>query len=41
MTANAMIGDREKSLEAGMNAHLTKPFDIKELENALHRWLPG
>lgn len=41
MTANAMNGDREKSREAGVNAHLTKPFDIKELESALHRWLPS
>ena len=40
MTANAMSGDREKSLEAGMNAHLTKPIDIVELEEALNRWLP-
>ena len=41
MTANAMSGDMEKSLEAGMNAHLTKPIDIKDLETALHRWLPS
>jgi CheY-like chemotaxis protein len=41
ITANAMSGDMKKSLEAGMNAHLTKPIDIKELETALHRWLPS
>lgn len=41
MTANAMNGDREKSLEAGMNAHITKPIDIKELERTLLAWLPG
>ena len=40
MTANAMSGDREKSLAAGMNAHLTKPIDIRALEDALYRWLP-
>ncbi len=38
MTAHAMTGDKEKSLEAGMNAHITKPIDIKELYNALHTW---
>jgi len=38
MTANAMSGDREKSLEAGMNDHITKPLDIKELRSALTLW---
>ncbi|MGR9107115.1 MAG: response regulator [Gammaproteobacteria bacterium] len=31
MTANAMADDREKSIAAGMNEHLTKPIDAKEL----------
>lgn len=38
MTANAMSGDREKSLEAGMNDHITKPLDVEELRRALVRW---
>jgi Signal transduction histidine kinase len=38
MTANAMTGDREKSLAAGMDDHITKPLDIEELRNALVIW---
>jgi len=42
MTAHAMAGDREKSLEAGMNDHVTKPIDPDELFSALVRWVkPG
>jgi CheY-like chemotaxis protein len=42
MTAHAMAGDREKSLEAGMNDHVTKPIDPDELFSALVRWIrPG
>ena len=40
MTANAMAGDRELALEAGMNDHVTKPIDPDQLFNALRRWLP-
>ena len=39
MTAHAMAGDREKSLAAGMNDHVTKPIDPAELFAALARWL--
>ena len=39
MTANAMSGDREKSLSAGMNDHVTKPIDATELYNTLQNWL--
>lgn len=39
MTANAMAGDRERCLEAGMNDHVAKPIDVKELFDVLHKWL--
>jgi PAS domain S-box-containing protein len=41
MTANAMAGDRERSLAAGMNDHVTKPIEPDELFAALQRWLPA
>jgi two-component system, sensor histidine kinase and response regulator len=39
MTAHAMSGDREKSLEIGMNDHITKPIDPNVLYRCLYRWL--
>jgi len=38
MTANAMLGDREKALAAGMNDHVAKPIDVEDLYRALSRW---
>ncbi|MBF0445799.1 MAG: response regulator, partial [Magnetococcales bacterium] len=40
MTAHAMAGDREKSLEAGMNDHITKPINPEKLLKALIQWVP-
>ena len=34
----AMRGDEERSFAAGMNAHLTKPIDVRELVFSLSRW---
>jgi CheY-like chemotaxis protein len=39
MTANAMAGDRERCLEAGMDDHVSKPIDPDELLRALQRWI--
>ncbi|MBN2886874.1 MAG: response regulator, partial [Chromatiaceae bacterium] len=39
MTANAMPGDRERCLEAGMNDHLAKPIDPDALFALLERWM--
>jgi PAS domain S-box-containing protein len=38
MTANAIKGDRERCLEAGMNDYLTKPIDLKVLRAMMSRW---
>ncbi len=37
MTANAMSGDRERCLEAGMNDYLSKPINSAELYDVLQR----
>ncbi len=39
MTANALAKEREKSRNAGMNAHITKPINLDELFSALATWI--
>jgi two-component system sensor histidine kinase/response regulator len=42
MTAHAMAGDEDKSLQAGMNGHVTKPIDPHQLFSTLQKWIkPG
>jgi two-component system, sensor histidine kinase and response regulator len=41
MTANAMSGDRERSLAVGMNEHLSKPIDTTILRHTLARLRPS
>jgi len=39
MTANAMSGDKEKCIAAGMNEHLSKPIDPQEMYSTIARWV--
>ena len=41
LTANALPGDRESCLSAGMNDYLSKPLSATALRSALARWLPA
>jgi len=39
MTANALVGDRDKVLAAGMNDHIAKPIKIDQMFATLARWI--
>jgi PAS domain S-box-containing protein len=39
LTAHAMVSDRQASLEAGMDEHLTKPVQLEQLRSVLRHWL--
>jgi len=41
MTANAMVGDRERCLKSGMDDYLAKPIRAERLAQALDRWKAG
>ena len=42
MTANAMLGDREKVIEAGMSDHISKPLNVQAMFATIRRWMtPG
>ncbi len=41
MTANAMPGDRERCLAAGMDDYIAKPIDDARLKSALEQWVPS
>ena len=38
MTANALQGDREKCIEAGMNDYMSKPILIDEVKRVIKKW---
>ncbi|MDQ2947633.1 MAG: response regulator [Acidobacteriota bacterium] len=40
ITANAMKGDRERCLAAGMDDYVSKPFKQDDLKNVLEKWIP-
>ena len=41
LTANAITGDRERCLEAGMDDYVAKPFTQEELSQIMLRWSPA
>jgi two-component system sensor histidine kinase/response regulator len=41
VTANALLGDREKCFDAGMSDYLSKPITKKSVVNIMKKWLPN
>jgi PAS domain S-box-containing protein len=39
MTANAMLGDKEKVLAAGMNDHIAKPINVSDMFTIMAKWI--
>ncbi len=39
MTANAMVGDQEKCLAAGMNAYISKPIRVMDMFSTMVQWI--
>ena len=39
MTANAMAGDRERAIDAGMNDHIAKPIDVNDMFSTMARYI--
>jgi PAS domain S-box-containing protein len=41
MTGNALEGDRDRCINAGMDDYLSKPIRLAQLKETLNKWLPG
>jgi two-component system, cell cycle response regulator DivK len=41
LTAHAMAGDRERALQAGFDGYITKPIDVRDFPDQVHRALQG
>jgi signal transduction histidine kinase/CheY-like chemotaxis protein len=39
MTANAMAGDRERVIDAGMNDHIAKPINVNDMFATMSKWI--
>lgn len=41
ITANVLVGDKERTIEAGCNDYLPKPLDIRKLRELMREYLPA